>query len=46
MDCIIHAFPDEYHLATLENLLSSCASLHHKVDLKVIYINLMDRYPN
>jgi hypothetical protein len=27
MDCIIQVFPDEYHLQTLETLLSACPQL-------------------
>ncbi|OAY70555.1 Vacuolar protein sorting-associated protein 35B [Ananas comosus] len=32
MDCIIQVFPDEYHLQTLETLLSACPQLqlHHQ----------------
>lgn len=44
MDCIIQAFPDEYHLNTLEELLKVCTTqLEPNVDVKNIFINLMDR---
>ena len=44
MDCIIHAFPDEYHIATLDIFLSSAENLNRRVDLKQIYIKLMERF--
>jgi vacuolar protein sorting-associated protein 35 len=43
MECIIQVFPDEYHTATLNTLLSSCLDLHADVDLRVIFTSLMDR---
>lgn len=44
IDCIIQAFPDEYHLATLEELLlCTTTKLDPKVDIKSIFIRLMDR---
>ena len=43
MDCIIQAFPDEFHLHTLDNLLEACTCLHQTVDVKTIFINFMDR---
>lgn len=36
-------FPDEYHLHTLDQLLSAIARLNPHVDLKKIVIGLMDR---
>lgn len=45
-DCIIQAFPDGYHLATLELLLEACTQLQPTVDIKAIFINLMDRLSN
>ena len=46
MDCIIQAFPDDYHLNTLEPLLEACTQLMPAVDVKGILINLMDRLSN
>ncbi len=43
MDCIIQVFTDEFHLKTLEKLLEACTSLHTAVDIKSIFITLMDR---
>lgn len=44
MDCIIQAFPDEYHINTLEKLLQTCALImQNNVDIKTIFIRLMDR---
>lgn len=44
MDCIIQAFPDEYHINTLEKLLQTCAAImQNNVDIKTIFIRLMDR---
>lgn len=43
MECIIQAFPDEYHLQTLEKLLETTASLNSTVDIKSIFINLMEK---
>jgi len=46
MDCIIQAFPDDYHLNTLEPLLEACTQLMPAVDVKGVLINLMDRLSN
>eukprot|EP01022_Parablepharisma_sp_SALTPOND_P000708 TRINITY_DN1044_c0_g2_i1.p1 TRINITY_DN1044_c0_g2~~TRINITY_DN1044_c0_g2_i1.p1 ORF type:complete len:857 (+),score=97.29 TRINITY_DN1044_c0_g2_i1:113-2683(+) len=43
MDCIIQVFTNEFHLKTLEKLLEACTSLHSAVDIKTIFISLMDR---
>lgn len=44
IDCIIQAFPDDYHLETLEKLLQTCGSMmQNGVDVKTIFIRLMDR---
>ena len=43
MECVIQAFPDEYHLQSLEALLETTASLNANVDIKNIFINLMDK---
>jgi len=43
MDSVIQVFTDEFHLKTLEKLLEACTSLHNAVDIKSIFISLMDR---
>lgn len=43
MDCMIQAFPDEYHLNTLNPLLEACTQLQPSVEIKGIFINLMNR---
>ena len=43
MECIIQVFPDEMHLATLNNFLSGCGQLHPMVNVKNIIISLIDR---
>lgn len=44
LDCIIQAFPDEYHIATLEKVLDACGTvMANGVDIKTIFIRLMDR---
>ncbi len=40
---ITKVFPDEYHLHTLDQLLSAIARLNPHVDMKKIVIGLMDR---
>ncbi|CAL9756467.1 unnamed protein product [Musa acuminata subsp. burmannicoides] len=46
MDCIIQVFPDEYHLQTLETLLSAFPQLQPTVDIKTVLSLLMDRLSN
>jgi vacuolar protein sorting-associated protein 35 len=46
MDCIIQVFPDEYHLATLEQFLQACTALKEKVNVRTILESLMDRLAN
>jgi len=43
MECIIQVFPDDMHLATLNNFLSACGQLHPQVNVKNIIISLIDR---
>ncbi|KAG0474007.1 hypothetical protein HPP92_015864 [Vanilla planifolia] len=44
MDCIIQVFPDEYHLQTLETLLSACPQLQPTVDIMTVLSQLMERF--
>ncbi len=43
MPVITKVFPDEYHLHTLDQILSAIARLNPHVDMKKIVIGLMDR---
>jgi len=43
MDCIIHVFTDEYHLATLDVFLKTCSKLHSSVNVRTIIESLMNR---
>lgn len=43
MESLIQVFPDEFHLATLNPFLSSCAQLAPDVKVKNIIIALVDR---
>lgn len=43
MECIIQAFPDDYHLQTLEDLLDTTSNLNPNVDIKSIFISLMEK---
>jgi vacuolar protein sorting-associated protein 35 len=43
MECIIQAFPDEFHLQTLEQLLNTTSNLNPDVDIKNIFISLMEK---
>ncbi|KAG7748197.1 hypothetical protein KL912_002874 [Ogataea haglerorum] len=43
LDVIIQVFPDEFHLATLENFFNATLSLNDQVSLKTILITLIDR---
>merc|ERR1712029_820613 len=43
MECIIQVFPDEMHLATLNNFLNACGQLNPMVNVKNIIISLIDR---
>lgn len=43
MECIIQAFPDDFHLRTLEILLQSCGQLQGGVNIKSILVGLIDR---
>jgi len=43
MECIIQVFPDDYHLKTLETILSTCGQLQPGVNIKKILVSLIDR---
>eukprot|EP01098_Paradermamoeba_levis_P003435 TRINITY_DN1567_c0_g1_i1.p1 TRINITY_DN1567_c0_g1~~TRINITY_DN1567_c0_g1_i1.p1 ORF type:complete len:801 (-),score=266.26 TRINITY_DN1567_c0_g1_i1:33-2435(-) len=43
MECIIHVFPDEFHLNTLDTILQTCTNLQPGVNVKNILVSLIDR---
>jgi vacuolar protein sorting-associated protein 35 len=43
MECIIHAFPDDFNIHCMETLLDTCTNLVPTVDIKQLFINLMDK---
>ncbi|CAN0345129.1 unnamed protein product, partial [Discosporangium mesarthrocarpum] len=43
MDCLIQAFPDNFHLASLETFLSGVGRLKEKVRVRPVLESLMDR---
>lgn len=44
LDCMIQGFPEEFHINTLPELLETCAKeLEKDVDMKLVFINLMER---
>ena len=46
MGIIIQVFPDEFHLRTLDDYLSTIESLHQSVSVQAILVSLMDRIAN
>lgn len=48
LDCMIQGFPEEFHINTLPELLETCSKelLERDVDMKLIFINLMERLSN
>ena len=46
MDCIIQVFPDEFHIQTLEVVLSVCPKLREKVNIRTILQSIMNRLAN
>lgn len=43
MECVIQVFPDDFHLATLSELLSVCSEVNTSVNVKTVLISLIDR---
>lgn len=44
---MIQGFPEEFHINTLPELLETCSKqLEKDVDMKLIFINLMERLSN
>ena len=46
MDCLVQAFPDEYHIETMPIILNVCPRLRDKVNIRTILQGLMDRLAN
>lgn len=43
MECVVQVFPDEYHLKTLDLLLSSIVEMKGSLDIKNLFLQLMKR---
>ena len=43
MECIIHAFPDEYNIHCMDTILDTCTKLVPSVDVKGLFIALMEK---
>lgn len=43
MECLIHAFPDEYNIQCMNSLLETCTKLQQNVDVKSLFIALMEK---
>ena len=43
LEAVIQAFPDEFHLQTLEGLLETTSNLNADLDIKTIFISLMEK---
>jgi vacuolar protein sorting-associated protein 35 len=43
MECIIHAFPDDYNIHCMGIILETCTKLLQTVDIKSLFINLMEK---
>ena len=44
MECIIQAFPDEYNIQCMDEILKSSTQLDEAVDVKALFIILMDKF--
>jgi vacuolar protein sorting-associated protein 35 len=43
MECIIHAFPDDYNIQCMSTILDTCTKLVPTVDIKSLFIALMEK---
>ena len=43
LECVVHAFPDEHNIACMNMLLDTCSKLQANVDVKTIFISLMQK---
>ena len=46
LDCTVQVFPDDFHLGSLQVLLSTCSQTQKTVDLRPVLVNLMNRLRN
>jgi vacuolar protein sorting-associated protein 35 len=46
LDCTVQVFPDDFHLGSLQQLLSACSQTQKSVDLRPVLVNLMNRLRN
>ena len=46
LDCTVQVFPDDFHIGSLQLLLSTCSQTQKSVDLRPVLINLMNRLRN
>jgi vacuolar protein sorting-associated protein 35 len=43
MECVIHAFPDEYNIHCMQTILDTMTQVINTVDVKALLISLMDK---
>jgi vacuolar protein sorting-associated protein 35 len=43
MECIIHAFPDDFNIQCMDTILDTCTKLVSTVDIKSLFIALMEK---
>ena len=43
LEILVQVFPDDFHLATLDQLLEACRHVVPRVDVKTILVSLLDR---
>lgn len=43
MECIIHAFPDDFNIQCMGSILDTCTKLVPAVDIKSLFISLMEK---
>lgn len=43
MECVIHAFPDDYNIQCMSTILDTCTRLVPTVDIKSLFIALMEK---
>ena len=43
LECVVHAFPDEHNIACMNMLLDTCSKFQSNVDVKTIFISLMQK---
>ena len=43
LECIIHAFPDEFNIICMDEILSSLTEMNENFDIKNIFITILDK---